>query len=128
MRLGCLGDIVFEFSEQHANTFSELKRQRTWKYAEHDIIKGKARLQKLGRQLDAISLTGKFVDYFCSPLEELRRLTEEAEDKKDPLVLVLGDEAFGEFVIESIQDSWRETDGNGNPRVIEFEITLKEYY
>lgn len=127
MRIGALGNIVFEFSETYANTLSELKRQKTWKYAEHEIVKGKARLQRLGRQLDTVTLQGRFVDYFCHPLQEIKKLEKEAE-KKEPLVLVIGDEIFGEFVIESISETWIETDGQGHPRVIEFEITLKEYY
>lgn len=127
MTIGSLGDIVFECSEVYLNTFSDLKRQKTWKYAEHEIIKGKAKLQKLGRQLDTITFQGKFADYFCKPLTEIKMLEDEAE-KKEPLVLVIGDETFGEFVIESIIETWKETDGIGNPRVIEFEIALKEYF
>ncbi len=127
MNVGCLGEIVFECSEEYTNTIAELKRQKTWKYAEHEIVKGKARLQKLGRQLDTITLQGKFVDYFCNPSSEIKKLENEAE-KKEPLVLVLGDETFGEFVIETIVETWKETDGTGNPRIIEFEINLKEYY
>lgn len=127
MKIGALGDIVFEVSEEYTNSITEIKRQSSWKYAEHEIIKGKSRLQKLGRQLDTVTFTGRFVDYFCNPLSELKRLKAEAE-KKDPLVLVLGDEVFGDFVIESISETWHETDGAGNPRLVEFEVQLKEYY
>lgn len=126
MKIGALGDIAFEFSEKYANSIDEMKRSRSWKYAEHEIVRGKSRLQGLGRQLDTVSFSGRFVDYFCKPIEEMRRLEAEA-DKKEPLVLVLGDETFGEFVIESIFETWREVDGSGNPRVIEFEVQLKEY-
>lgn len=127
MRLGCLGDIVFEVSERHINAMSELKRERRWSYAEHEIIKGKARLQMLGRQLDTVTIAGRFVHWFCKPLLEIKRLEEEAE-KKEPLVLVMSDETLGEFVIESITETWKEVDNEGNPRVIEFEMTLREYY
>jgi phage protein U len=126
MKIGALGDIAFEFSERYANSIDELKRGRSWKYAEHEIVKGKSKLQGLGRQLDTVSFSGRFVDYFCYPLDEMHRLEAEAE-KGEPLVLVLGDETFGEFVIESISETWRDVDGSGNPRVIEFEVSLKEY-
>lgn len=125
--VGALGDIAFEISESYINSFEELKRQKTWKYAEHEIVKGKSRLQRLGRQLDTVTLSGRFVDYFCVPSSEIKRLEEEAE-KIEPLVLVIGEETFGEFVIESISETWRETDNMGHPRVIEFEVSLKEYY
>jgi len=127
MRIGVLGDIVFEVSQSKVYSPESLRRQSTWKYAEHEIIKGKSRLQKLGRQLDTVSLTLRFVDYFCVPLAEVKRLKEQAE-KKEPLTLVIGDEVFGDFVIESIAETWVETDGNGNPRLIEVEVQLKEYY
>ena len=126
MRTGVLGDIVFEVSQSKVYSPESLRRQSTWKYAEHEII-GKSKLQKLGRQLDTVSITLRFVDYFCVPLTEVKRLKEQA-GKKEPLTLVIGDEVFGDFVIESIAESWVETDGNGNPRLIEVEVQLKEYY
>jgi len=127
MKIGVLGDIAFEVSEKYINSIIEIKRQSNWKYAEHEIVKGKSRLQRLGRQLDTVTFTGRFVDYFCNPLSEIKRLKAEAE-KKELLALVLGDEVFGDFVIESISETWQETDGVGNPRVIEFEVQLKEYF
>ncbi|MBI4691692.1 MAG: phage tail protein [Nitrospirae bacterium] len=126
MKIGAIGDFVFELSGEYANSIDELKRQRSWKYAEHEIVKGKSKLQSLGRQLDTVSFSGRFVDYFCIPIDEIHRLQDEAE-KDEPLSLAIGDESFGEFVIESISETWRETDGSGNPRVIEFEVNLKEY-
>ncbi|MBI3584194.1 MAG: phage tail protein [Nitrospinae bacterium] len=126
MNIGVLGDIAFEISEDHINNINELKRSRTWKYAEHEILKGKSRLQSMGRQLDTVSFSGRFGDYFCNPLEEIHKLEKEAE-KGESLVFVFGDEIFGEFVIESVSETWRETDGLGNPKVIEFEVSLKEY-
>ncbi|HOP33226.1 MAG TPA: phage tail protein [Candidatus Hydrothermia bacterium] len=127
MKIGVLGGIVFEVSQLYVNSFSEIKRESTWKYAEHEIVKGKSRLQKLGRQLDTVTIAGRFVDYFCHPISEIKKMKTEAE-KKEPLVLVVGDEVFGDFVIESINETWQETDGAGNPRVIEFEVQLKEYF
>ena len=135
MKIGALGDIVFEITSDpadmggtspFANSIDELKRERSWKYAEHDIVKGRGKLQALGGQLASVSFSGKFVDCFCVPLTEINRIVEEAE-KGEPLVFVVGDEVFGEFVIEKISETWSETDGNGNPRVIAFDVSLKEY-
>ncbi len=126
MKIGALGDIAFEFTKYHSNSFDELKRERSWKYAEHEIVKGKGKLQALGRQLATISFSGKFIDTFCVPLAEINRIVEEAE-KQEPLVFVVGEETFGDFVIEMIAETWRETDGIGTPRVIEFDVALKEY-
>ncbi len=126
MEIGALGDIAFEFSEDFSNSIDELRRQRTWKYAEHEIVSGKSKLQSLGRQLDVIAFSGRFLDSFCVPLTEITRLAD-AADNEEPLPFAVGDEAFGDFVVESITETWKEVDGDGNPRVIEFDIALKEY-
>lgn len=126
MKIGVLGDIAFQVSEHSINSFEELRRERSWKYAEHEIVKGKSKLQALGRQLDQVTFSGKFISTFCVPTAEMKRLEDEAE-KDEPLPFVVGEEIFGEFVIERVAETWRETDGLGRPLVIEFEVQLKEY-
>lgn len=126
MKIGALGDIVFEFSEIYSNSIEELARSSSWKYAEHEIIKGKSRLQRLGRELDTVNFRGRFIDSFCDPIEEIRKLKNEAE-KDQPLMLVIGEEIFGKFVIESISESWISTEKDGKPKIIEFEVILREY-
>jgi len=127
MQWGALGSIAFQVSSNYARSVTELSREHTWKYAEHEIAKDKSRLQWLGRQLDKITFKGKFFDWFCDPKTEIDKLIAEA-DKKEPLVLVIGNETLGEFVIEKIQETWKNVSAKGKLRVVEFEVTLKEYY
>jgi len=122
-----LGNITFQVSEKYALALYEFKRTHTYKYAEHEMAKGKARLQRLGKQLDTVTLSGKFVYPFCIPAKEMKRLLEEAE-RQEALPLVVGEQLIGEFVIEKIEETWIETDSQGHPRVIEFTLELKEYY
>ena len=127
MQWGALGSITFQVSSDCARSITELSREHIWKYAEHEIAKDKSRLQWVGKQLAKITFKGKFLDWFCDPKTELDKLIGEA-DKKEPLVLVIGNETLGEFVIEKIQETWKSMSTNGKLKVVEFEATLKEYY
>lgn len=125
--LGAWGDIVFEVSEQTIRGLKDLSRTSTWKYAEHEIVKGKNRLQTLGRQLDEVEIKAVLAHPFCKPAQDLKKLKEKADAKK-AYPLVIGDEYFGEFVLTELSENWLETDSEGHPRVVEISMKLKEYY
>jgi len=125
--LGVWGDIVFEVSLEAIRGLKELYRRATWKYAEHEVVKGKNRLQALGRQLDEVEIKAVLAHPFVKPAQELKKLKEKADEKK-AYPLVIGDEYFGDFVLEELSEDWVETDSEGHPRVVEISMKLKEYY
>ena len=122
-----LGDIAFEVSSEYARTISEMTLEHTYKYAEHEIITGKSKLQYLGKQLDKIGFKGILSDYFCNPEDEIKKLMNEA-NKRKPLVFVVGENVLGEFIIEKIRQTWKDVSVSGKVRTIEMEIELKEYH
>lgn len=114
--------------------FETVKGFDTWSngggdasYAEHEIINGKARLQKTGDQLKELSLTIKFNAHFCNPSQELAAL-DAAKGAGEILGLLLGDGTYlGDYVIVSTPSTIDDAFANGTPIQITVNLTLKEF-
>ena len=124
---GSLGDVAFEVSYEHVNSIGEAAFEHQYRYAEHQIVMGKSKLQWIGKELTKATLKGVLSDAFCKPKKEIEKLKKEAS-KNEPLVFVIGDEIIGLFVIERIKETYKEVSSKGDVRLIEFEAHLKEYY
>ncbi|MDR2946279.1 MAG: phage tail protein [Candidatus Adiutrix sp.] len=57
MIAGALGPLIFLVSHEQIRTFKDLVRERTIKYAKHDVLEGRPRIQHTGRDLDTVTLT-----------------------------------------------------------------------
>lgn len=119
-----LGDIVFE----GLYGFDALTRRREMRYARHELVDGKPRLQRTGAALDTLSVGIRLNSQFMNPEANLRRLAE-AQRGAEPLTLVLGNGAVaGDFVIESIDEVTEKTDAEGNIVAARVELALLEYF
>lgn len=117
-----LGNMIFEILEAPL----EMEETERFNYAEHEVLKGKAKLQRLGSKLKEITLTLKLSFLVSEPEETLEKLNELAHSE-EPLEFTLGNGKFlGTFVIEEIKKVWKETDNEGNIQTIEVELKLKE--
>jgi phage protein U len=91
------------------------------------MLQGKPRVQRTGERLDSISLSFMFHASFCNPSQEVQRLYDAMQAEEVlPFVLANGT-VLGNFVIESVSDTIRKTDGIGNVIYLEAEAKLKEY-
>lgn len=118
-----LGNIRFE----GLRGFTSLKRDREATYSEMPLLDGKARLQRLGSSLDAISFDMLFRREFTDPVADLAELNE-LRETGEVLPLLTGDGSFvGNFIITKLSDTTDETDPSGVPISISLTVDLKEF-
>ena len=108
-------------------TFGEVKRSAKARFAVHDVVEGKPVLQHVGRDLDEVSFAvrldaGAGVDPELE-IETLRAML----DTGEPQRLILGGIPRGKFVLESLDETRRHTDGRGRLLLAEVGLKLKEY-
>lgn len=125
--IGAYGDVLFEVSATRTAGPSELQLEREWSHAEHEIIKGVSRLQYLGRRLRVVKIKGVLADYLVDDVRsELERISAQA-DTGAPFPLVIGEESLGQYVTETMKETWTIVDGTGTLRRAAFELSLKEF-
>lgn len=119
-----LGEIVFE----GLKGFDSFNDSRSTNYAEHALIEGKPRLQRVGTNLQEISLSVLLHASFCSPEVEYAAM-DDARENGEVLPFVLGNGIYvGDFVIVSLQKEVIQTDFQGNIVSQSVSLSLKEYY
>ncbi len=107
MQIGTLGSIVFEVSHKKVLTLQELKRSSRARYATHQIISMKPKVEYLGPELSEIDFQitlGKQLG--TDPLVEIKKIKKIIESGKEQR-LMIGSEDFGNFVIESMSEDWQ---------------------
>jgi phage protein U len=130
--IGSLGDVVFEVSSERVKTFQDLKFQYAMKYAQHDVHGGVALLELTGRAPVTCSL--KIILDSALGVDPMNELVE--------LIIIMGKgkvvdfildgepqglQKGGQWVIESIGESWKVTDNKGKMISVEVDLQLKEY-
>lgn len=91
-------------------------------FAEHALIEGKPKLQRIGTNLTAIEVTILLDISFCEPQSEINALNSSRESA-EVMPLIMGDGRFvGNFVIQTVSDTPMHSAGNG--RVLQSEVTL----
>lgn len=118
-----LGNIKFEL----ITYFNGINETISYNYAEHELIENKSVLQYLGKNLQETNLKLNFHSNFCIPEDELKKITEAADEGK-PLKFIKGNgEYVGVFVIESIEKMTEQTTSQGDLMSIQVELRLKEF-
>lgn len=119
-----LGSIKFE----GVKGLDSMSRKRDSILAEHPVVLGKPRLQKIGNSLDKYSITAHFHTAFCVPEDELEALNVyRLSGEILPFVLGTG-EILGSFVIASLQDDPVAFDASGGVVDLYVAIELVENY
>jgi len=121
MHYASLGDIVFK-------VYSYLEHRETNEYAvaKHRTIFAPSSLQFLGDELLSLEINVGFHRDFCNPLEEYQKLKDIAKEGL-PQKLIIAEQVYGDFVIESITAEVKQVDMWGKPVAIYCTITLTEY-
>lgn len=125
-QVGALGEVVFEVSADMVRTWESLKRDGEARWAEHEVLDLKQRLQFVGLDLETVDLSIKLVAPWCEPLNELKKLRELRDSGKHHK-LVIGQSLFGNYVVKRLSEDWTRTDGGGAPLVIACSLQLQEY-
>ena len=127
--IGALGSILFKVSAKDVNTFQELTRSSSGRWAYHAIHMKKPKSEFLGPELDSISFTmqleatlGRNPRY---DMEKLMILTRTGE----ALPLVIGGDAMGYYrwTVESTEQQYTRVDNKGKVLAGTISVTLKEY-
>lgn len=119
-----LGDTIFEGKKG----FQAFSRGNETDYAQHALIEGKPKLQRVGEKLGTISLTILLHSSFCFPEEEIEKLqTARAGGYILPFILGNGI-VLGEFVLLSVKDEISQTDQVSNIVSTTVTLELLEYY
>jgi phage protein U len=119
-----LGDITFD----GILTPESQEHNRSVNYAEHPLIDGKPRLQRVGDGLDEIKITMHLHRLFCTPEEEVLKLTNHMV-AGTPLRYVTGAGSFvGQFVIINTKQVHAQQGPTGRVVETSLEVTLKEAF
>lgn len=117
-----LGTIALEPID--VTDFSEIQAAR---FAEHQVLKGKPRLQAMGESLAELNLSVR-LHHKIGGVERRYQALLAAKAKQDALALIWGRGKFkGNFVITDIHSNTLFTDKYGNVLCRELTINLKEY-
>lgn len=118
-----LGDVQFDL----ITYFDGFESQFGVDYAEHALIEGKPRLQRIGDKLDEIRIQLSFHIQFCDPEHELAKLRD-ALSAHQAMALVLGNGDYkGWFVLTDVTATSKQTDKAGSLLALEASITLREF-
>ena len=129
-KIGSLGEVAFEVSgPDKIFTVSNLSRNISAKYAEHEVIGTKPLLELTGAALQTISFDIQISsDWGHNPADEIDKLIKYCESGA-VLTFILGNGPIGEnkWVIESISENAEWFDGVGNITYAKASISLNEY-
>lgn len=118
-----LGDVQFDL----ITYFDGFESQFGVDYAEHALIEGKPRLQRVADKLDEIRIQLSFHIQFCDPERELAKLRK-ALGAHQAMALVLGNGDYkGWFVLTEVTATSKQTDKAGSLIALESSITLREF-
>lgn len=124
--LGLLGTIPFVCSASLALTFKDLQVERTDRWATHEVIGQKPKLEYIGPELLQVSFSIQLNSALgVTPLAALVALREMMETH-EPQRLLIGSDYLGRFVIESMSESRKHHNNYGQCVFCEVSVTLKE--
>ena len=129
MRVGCLGEIVFEVSEKTVQTINDVSWSGSVNITEHKRHLGDACTEFVGRNADTMELEIHLSAWLgVNPLKTIRQIWEyERNDTAVPLVI--GEHAYGKYrwLIQSHSSKLEKYDRAGNLLSATVSIKLIEY-
>ena len=118
-----LGNIVFK----GLKGFQGLQSTRETNFAQHAVIEGKPKLQRIGTNLEELTIGIQFHASFCTPETEISALDSARQDAEVlPFVNGAG-EFLGTFVIKSIRKTMEELGTDGSIKMCTVDLDLMEF-
>lgn len=125
--IGSFGETTFKVSSQEIKTFRDMIRTTKSRFAKHDLLLQKPKLEFIGQDLTEITFKVQLLKDLCLDVayeaDKMRWMCEKGGD----YALVIGSEVIGRFVLEQVRETLQIVSGNGEIIVEELELTLKEY-
>ena len=113
MRVGSLGDVIFEAGDGRLMTPSEFQADCSARFEEHKVVGAPPRLEFLSAELTAMSLPIRLrADMGVNPAEEAEKLVALCREGKVARLILAG-RNMGDVVIESVTQTWRLLAPNG---------------
>ena len=128
-KLGSLGRIIFQVSDQRILTLSDYSREMKARYTTHEVIGSKPILEYLSPDLQSIKFKMQFsASLGVNPLSEIEKICEMCENGEISY-LIIGNTVIGnnKWVIESVSESEDIWTPEGNLLYSEIEVNLREY-
>jgi len=117
------GEIVFEV----LGSPDAFESSRSWRYAEHQVVEDRPKLQWLAAGLETIELNFHFHVSFTDPSAQAAALVAAADDHS-ARALVFGNGVHrGYFIVTSIRTTARQMNANGNLIALTLQAELKEW-
>lgn len=125
--IGALGNIAFSVSPNVVKTFDGLKRSSTAKFASHNRHLKETLLEFTGNDPDKISFS-MFLSVYLGVDPEAEAANLQAARRTGRIMrLVIGCKSFGNWVINSLSESYERVDNKGNVLEIKVDISLTAY-
>lgn len=125
--IGTFGPVTFTSSSTAVRTFSDFKRSRSYRFAKHDVLSGKPKLERIAADLDSVNFNMRFdIALGVDPKSELETL-DAVFNSGEAHNLMVGGTPLGLFVIEKIDEEWKRLDGRGLLIVASVSLQLTEY-
>ena len=125
--IGTFGPVTFTSSSTAVRTFSDMQRSRSYRFAKHDVLSGKPKLERIAPDLDSVSFNMRFdLAMGVDPKSELSAL-EVVLLSGEAFDLMVGGTPLGTYVIERMDEDWRRVDGAGRLIVASVNLQLTEY-
>ena len=127
MKVGCLGDIVFEVSAGVIKTVRDVSISGSANYQKHQRHLDKELLEFVGSESDSITLSVRISKQLgVDPIKELEKISKYIKEGKSVL-LTLGTRSYGKWVITKHKTKYEFFDKYGNVICADTTLTLSEY-
>ena len=124
--VGIFGKLPFLCSSAVTFTFKDLSVSRSARWATHEIIGKKPKLEYIGPGLTEVSFNIQLNSSLGTPPLVALIMLKKMLEKKQPERLLIGPDYLGKFVIESISEGRKYHNNFGICVSAEVGITLKE--
>ena len=127
MKVGSIGDVVFNVEAKSASILSEFQRSISANYEEHKLIGQTATLEYTGTNPTEISFTIKLSAFYgINPKAQLEKIEDMAKNGKQ-VTLSFGTSVIGEkWAIQSISSKAEYYDKDGDILSYDVSLSLKE--
>jgi len=124
--LGVFGTIPFVCSSSVVLTFKDLQVERTDRWATHEVLGQKPKLEFIGEQLISVSFSVQLsATHGVSPLVALT-LFKRVMQAHEPQRLLIGSDYFGKFILESMSETRKHHNNFGQCVFAEVTLNLRE--
>jgi phage protein U len=125
--LGALGSLAFVCSDKLVVTHKDMSREIAARWAKHEVIGKKPKLEFVGPDLYTVSLKVRFdLNLGMPPAAGFLKLRKMLENKLFK-TLIVGGEYMGRYVIDSISEERKYHNGAGICIIGEATINLTEW-